>query len=47
MGRTGRKRSGKVIVLLMKGKEYNSFLTSMSKRNNLYKVIKDNIRNDN
>ena len=28
MGRTGRKRDGKVYVLLMEGKEYSSFINS-------------------
>lgn len=39
MGRTGRKREGRIVVLLTEGKEEQSYLTSLSKKKNIYKVI--------
>ncbi|CAF0760948.1 unnamed protein product [Brachionus calyciflorus] len=39
MGRTGRKREGRIVVLLTEGKEEQSYKTSLSKKKNIYKVI--------
>ena len=35
MGRTGRKRDGKVFVLLMEGKEYKKYNESVKNQQNL------------
>ena len=42
IGRTGRKRDGKVFVLLMKGKEYYSFQSARVNSTNLKKELKLN-----
>ncbi len=39
MGRTGRKREGRIIILLTEGKEEASYKTSLSKKKNIYKII--------
>lgn len=39
MGRTGRKREGRIIILLTEGKEEGSYKTSLSKKKNIYKII--------
>jgi hypothetical protein len=39
MGRTGRKREGRIIILLTEGKEENSYKTSLTKKKNIYKII--------
>jgi hypothetical protein len=39
MGRTGRKREGKIAILLTEGKEEASYLQSLKKKNNIYKII--------
>lgn len=44
MGRTGRKRTGKVIILLMEGKEYNSYIQSQKKNKRLKQQLKMNSR---
>lgn len=42
MGRTGRKRAGKVLVLLMEGKEYFVYRNSIKKSQNLKDGLKAN-----
>lgn len=42
MGRTGRKREGKVIVLLMEGREYLAYKASMQKKNMVKEGLKKN-----
>ena len=39
MGRTGRKREGKIAILLTEGKEESTYLQSLKKKNNIYKII--------
>ena len=39
MGRTGRKRAGRIIILLTEGKEEAAYNTSLSKKKNIYKTI--------
>eukprot|EP01017_Pseudomicrothorax_dubius_P009738 TRINITY_DN13375_c0_g2_i1.p1 TRINITY_DN13375_c0_g2~~TRINITY_DN13375_c0_g2_i1.p1 ORF type:complete len:439 (+),score=132.14 TRINITY_DN13375_c0_g2_i1:67-1383(+) len=41
MGRTGRKREGRVIFLLMEGKEHHQFIASMKKNDLLKRYLKD------
>ena len=45
MGRTGRKREGRIIILLTEGKEESSYLTSLSKKKNMYKHILQGSKN--
>ena len=40
MGRTGRKRDGKVIVLLMEGKEYEAYYKSKKQGEKLKEYLK-------
>lgn len=42
MGRTGRKRAGKVLILLMEGKEYYSYRASVKRSQNLKNGLKAN-----
>ncbi|EGR29872.1 hypothetical protein IMG5_146930, partial [Ichthyophthirius multifiliis] len=42
MGRTGRKREGKVYILLMEGKEYLSYIQSQKRHKALIKLLKIN-----
>lgn len=42
MGRTGRKRNGKVILLLMEGKEIQSYRSAIDKSRYLKTILKDN-----
>ena len=45
MGRTGRKREGRIIILLTEGKEEGSYSTSLSKKKNIYKTIQNSAKN--
>jgi len=40
MGRTGRKRAGKVIILLMEGKEYYVYKNSVKRSEKLKSGLK-------
>ena len=40
MGRTGRKRAGKVVLLLMEGRELSMFKNSIAKNEKLRKDLK-------
>lgn len=42
MGRTGRKRNGKVILLLMEGKEIQSYRAAIERSKYLKEIIKNN-----
>lgn len=44
MGRTGRKRAGNIILLLMKGKEENSFVQAKDSYEKMQKLIADGNR---
>lgn len=46
MGRTGRKRAGNIILLLMKGKEENSFIQAKDSYEKMQKLIADGNRFD-
>ena len=45
MGRTGRKRAGRIIVLLTEGKEEQSYKTSLAKKSSIYKIITNGSKN--
>ena len=45
MGRTGRKREGRIIILLTEGKEEQSYKTSLAKKKNIYKIIANGSKN--
>jgi hypothetical protein len=45
MGRTGRKREGRIVVLLSEGKEESSYKTSLSKKKNIYNSILNGQKN--
>ncbi|KAJ6654036.1 hypothetical protein lerEdw1_007545 [Lerista edwardsae] len=42
MGRTGRKRQGRIVVILSEGREERTYNQSQSKRRNLLKTISEN-----
>ena len=44
MGRAGRKREGRIIILLAEGKEEGSYNTSLSKKKNIYKTIQNSAK---
>ncbi len=44
MGRTGRKRAGRIVVLVSEGKEEQTYNASMSSRNSINKAILDKDR---
>ncbi|CAK7271394.1 3'-5' DNA helicase [Sporothrix epigloea] len=44
MGRTGRKRAGRVLLLLMKGKEEDKFAEAQDKYSNMQKLISEGSR---
>lgn len=46
MGRTGRKRAGNILLLLMKGKEENSFTSAKDSYEKMQKMIADGDRFD-
>eukprot|EP00736_Rhodelphis_marinus_P012623 Rmarinus@m.18689 len=41
MGRTGRKRKGRIVTLIMEGKEQNAFAQSRSKHKHLQRLLSD------
>ena len=45
MGRTGRKREGRIIILLTEGKEENAYKCSLSQKKNIYKIISNGQKN--
>ena len=45
MGGTGRKREGRIIILLTQGKEENAYKSSLSQKKNIYKVITNGQKN--
>jgi fanconi anemia group M protein len=45
MGRTGRKRAGRIIILLTEGKEEQSYQTSLAKKKSIYKIITNGSKN--
>ncbi|CAK7235725.1 3'-5' DNA helicase [Sporothrix bragantina] len=44
MGRTGRKRAGRVLLLLMKGKEEDKFAEAQDKYSNMQKLVSEGSR---
>jgi ATP-dependent DNA helicase MPH1 len=44
MGRTGRKRAGKVVLLLMRGKEEEAFVKAKDNYEQMQKMISDGVR---
>ncbi|KAL1892102.1 3'-5' DNA helicase [Sporothrix stenoceras] len=44
MGRTGRKRAGRVLLLLMKGKEEEKFATAQDNYSNMQKLVSEGSR---
>ncbi len=45
MGRTGRKREGRIVVLLTEGKEVNSYESSLRSKKNIYKIVQNGAKN--
>jgi superfamily II DNA/RNA helicase len=45
MGRTGRKREGRIIILLTEGREEQTYKTSLAKKKNIYKIIANSNKN--
>ena len=45
MGRTGRKRAGRIVILLSEGKEEQSYKTSLAKKASIYKIITNGSKN--
>lgn len=44
MGRTGRKRSGRIVVIVSEGKEEQIYLKSQSNKNSIHRAIRDGCR---
>lgn len=45
MGRTGRKRAGRIIILLTEGKEEMAYNASLKQKSNIYKIITNGSKN--